>query len=83
MGISVDTDPAMKAVQNVKELENPSAWKADIVVYPELFLRNSNLNKLYTYAVNLSPAVEMGLWKGGKLTAPSRISRSYQSIWRI
>ena len=34
-----------------------------------MFLKNNSLNKLYTYAVNLSPAIEMGLWKGGKLTA--------------
>lgn len=69
MGISIDTDHAMKAVENAKEIENPSAWKVDVIVYPELFLKNNSLNKLYTYAVNLSPAIEMGLWKGGKLTA--------------
>ncbi len=69
MGISIDTDHAMKALENAKEIENPSAWKVDVIVYPELFLKNNSLNKLYTYAVNLSPAIEMGLWKGGKLTA--------------
>lgn len=69
MGISMDTDDAMEALQAVKCVENPSAWKVDIVVYPELFLKNNSMHTLYTYAVNLSPAVEMGLWKGGKLTA--------------
>ena len=50
MGISIDTDHAMKAVENAKEIENPSAWKVDVIVYPELFLKNNSLNKLYTYA---------------------------------
>lgn len=69
MGISVDTDNAMKALRGSGRTINPSAWKMDVVVYPELFLKNTSFNKLYTYAVSLSPALEMGLWKGGKLTA--------------
>lgn len=69
MGISVDTDCAMEVIRNAESTANPSAWKTDIVVYPELFLKNNSLNKLYTYAINLSPAVEIGLWKGGRLTA--------------
>lgn len=69
MGISVDTESAMEALQDVKNTKNRSAGKADIVVYPELFLKNTNFNKLYTYAISLSPAIEMELWKGGKITA--------------
>lgn len=69
MEISVNTDSAVEALKEVKSIENPSAWKVDIVVYPELFLQNNSFDKLYRYAVNLSPAIEMGLWKGGKLTA--------------
>lgn len=69
MGISVDTDRAVEALKEVKGMENPSAWKVDIVVYPALFLQNNSFDKLYRYAVDLSPAVEMEMWKGGKLTA--------------
>lgn len=69
MGISVDTDQAMESLKNASKKEVPSAWKADIVVYPELFLENNTFDELYTYAINLNPALEMGLWKGGKLTA--------------
>lgn len=69
MGISVDTDRAMEALKGVKSMENPSAWKVDIVVYPTLFLQNNSFDKLYRYAVDLSPAIEMEMWKGGKLTA--------------
>lgn len=73
MEISVDTDNAMNALKGTTKGKNPSAWKADIVVYPELFLQNNSFDKLYRYAISLSPALEMGLWKGGKLTAQAVI----------
>ena len=67
MGITVDTDPAMKALKNAGQEEVPSAWKMDLVIYPDLFLENNTFDELYTYAINLNPAVEMALWKGGKI----------------
>ena len=69
MGITADTDPAMKVLKNAGREEAPSAWKVDLVVYPDLFLENNTFDELYTYAINLNPAVEMALWKGGKMTA--------------
>jgi hypothetical protein len=66
MGITVDTDPAMKALKNAGQEEVPSAWKVDLMIYPDLFLENNTFDELYTYAINLNPAVEMALWKGGK-----------------
>ena len=69
MGITVDTDAAMKALKNAGQEEAPSAWKMDLVIYPDLFLENNTFDELYTYAINLNPAVEMALWKGGKMTA--------------
>lgn len=39
------------------------------MVYPEVKLENSSFDRLYTYYVNLAPAVEMALWKGAELTA--------------
>lgn len=68
MGISVDTDRAMEALKNAGKEEAPSVWKVDLVIYPELFLENNTFDELYTYAINLNPAIEMELWKGGKLT---------------
>ena len=38
-------------------------------VYPEVKMENSSFDRLYTYYVNLAPAVEMALWKGAELTA--------------
>ena len=69
MGISVDTDKAMEALKGAEKTEASSAWKVDVVVYPDLFLENNTFDELYTYAVNLNPALEMNLWKGAKLMA--------------
>lgn len=69
MGITVNTDPAMKALKNAGKKEASSAWKVDLVIYPDLFLENNTFDVLYTYAINLNPALEMELWKGGRLTA--------------
>ena len=57
MGITVDTDAAMKALKNAGQEEVPSAWKVDLMIYPDLFLENNTFDELYTYAINLNPAV--------------------------
>lgn len=69
MGIGVDTDKPMQALKNTGKEESSSAGKVDLVIYPELFLENNTFDELYTYAINLNPALEMDLWKGAKLTA--------------
>lgn len=69
MDISVDTDEAMLALTGESRLQRPAAGKVDITVYPELFLENNTFDELYTYAVNLNPALEMQLWRGARLTA--------------
>ena len=37
MRISVDTDNAMKVLEKSEKPENTSAWKVDVVIYPDLF----------------------------------------------
>ena len=69
MGISYDTDKAMGILKKAHKTLNSSAGKVDIVIYPEVKLANSSLDRLYTYYINLAPAVEMALWKGAELTA--------------
>ena len=69
MGISYDTDEAMEVLKKRHRTLNSSAGKVDIVVYPEVKMENSSFDRLYTYYVNLAPAVEMALWKGAELTA--------------
>lgn len=69
MALSYDTDPAMLRLRGVTAAQNRSQWKADVVVYPGLTLQNFRLDRLYSYAVTLSPAVELSPWKGARLTA--------------
>ena len=56
MGITVDTDPAMKALKNAGQEEVPSAWKVDLVIYPDLFLENNTFDELYTCLLYTSPS---------------------------
>lgn len=65
--VSYDTDEAMRRLKG-KERRNKMAGRIDVVLYPELFLQNSWLDKLYGVAVNFSPAIQMDLWKGAVLT---------------
>ena len=65
--VSYDTDEAMRRLKG-KESRNRMAGRIDVVLYPELFLQNSWLDKLYGVAVNFSPAIRMDLWKGAVLT---------------
>ena len=43
-------------------------FKTDIVVYPQVQYRNYVINKIYTFLITVSPAVEISLWSGNKLT---------------
>ena len=47
---------------------NTSLYKVDIIVYPELYFRNYILSKVYEVVVNVSPTIEISLWKGMKLS---------------
>lgn len=47
--------------------KNSSLFKVDVVVYPELFFRNYKLSVMYEAVINLSPSIEVSLWKGMKL----------------
>ena len=51
------------------ERKNSSLYKVDIVVYPELRFQNLIITQIYQILFNLSPAVEVSLWKGMKLEA--------------
>lgn len=65
--VSYDTDQAMHRLKG-KESKNKMAGRIDVVLYPELFLQNSWLDKIYGTAVNFSPAIQMDLWPGAVLT---------------
>lgn len=49
--------------------KNRSLYKIDIVVYPDFSFQNLLITQIYQVLFNISPAVEVSLWKGMKLTA--------------
>lgn len=65
--VSSDLGGSWKKVRKV-EKKNSSLFKVDIVVYPEFMFQNYKLSRMYDIVLNLSPAVEVSLWKGGKFT---------------
>lgn len=53
---------------------NSSLFKVDIVVYPDLSFQNYRISKIYESLWELSPTIEVSLWKGmkfnGQITIP-------------
>lgn len=66
--VSYDLGTSRKMANKVKR-KNSSLFKVDIVVYPELSLKNLVITQIYQVLFNLAPAVEVSLWKGMRLTA--------------
>lgn len=66
--VSYDLGDAWKQVRKIKK-ENNSLFKVDVVIYPELSLKNLVITQVYQVLFNLSPTIEVSLWKGMKLTA--------------
>lgn len=63
---SVELGDSWNKIRREKR-QNSSLYKVDILVYPELHFRNYNLSRVYSIVVNVSPVVEISLWKGMKL----------------
>lgn len=53
--------------------KNSSLFKVDIMVYPQLSYMNMVITQIYQALFDLSPAVEVSLWPGGKLTGQIKI----------
>ncbi|MCC8089052.1 MAG: YjbH domain-containing protein [Rikenellaceae bacterium] len=47
---------------------NNSAGKIDFIIYPEFHFRNVRLDIMYQTQLNISPAIEINLWRGSKFT---------------
>ena len=65
--VSYEVDDAWKKLRGVTK-SNSSLFKVDVVVYPWLMFQNYKLSKMYDYVFQLSPAIEVSMWKGMKLT---------------
>lgn len=70
--VSYDLGDSWNKVKREKS-QNSSLYKIDIVVYPELSFKNLIITQIYQVLFNLSPAVEVSLWKGMKLTAQVKL----------
>lgn len=64
-GIRYELTPHKGAVY-----EEEPRWggRAELVVYPQVSLNNSWLDKLYGVMLNVAPALKVRLWKGAKFT---------------
>lgn len=65
--VTYDLGGSWKKVRKQKK-KNSSLYKVDIVVYPEFSFQNLIITQIYQVLFNLSPAVEISLWKGMKFT---------------
>lgn len=66
--VSYDLGESWELVKNEKR-KNSSLYKVDVLVYPELSFKNVRLSVMYEFLINLSPTVEVSLWKGSKVSA--------------
>ncbi len=69
---SYDLQGSWQKVRKAKR-KNSSLFKVDVLVYPQLSFKNLIINKIYQALFDLSPAVEVSLWKGMKLTGQVKI----------
>lgn len=70
--VSYELGAAWKKAKKVK-LRNRSLFKVDVLVYPQLAFKNLVITQIYQVLFNLSPAIEVSMWKGMKLTAQLKL----------
>lgn len=66
--VTYDLGDSWKNVRK-KKRNNSSLFKVDILVYPQLYFKNVIITQVYQACLELSPAVEVSLWRGSKVTA--------------
>ena len=70
--VSYELGKSWDAVKK-EEKKNSSLFKVDILIYPQLSYMNLVITQIYQVLFQLSPAVEVSLWPGAKLTGQVRI----------
>ncbi len=70
--VSYELGNTWKEAKKVK-LKNRSLFKIDVLVYPQLAFKNLVITQIYHVLFNLSPAIEVSMWKGMKLTAQVKL----------
>ena len=66
-GIRYELTPRQR-VFNPDEVRMPWDGRVELVLYPQISLTNSWLDKIYGAVINIAPAVEARLWKGAAFT---------------
>lgn len=56
-----------------EEKKNSSQFKVDILIYPQLAFMNLIITQIYQVLFQLSPAIEISLWSGMKLTGQIKL----------
>ena len=64
--VTYDLGPTWKQARKAKR-HNSSLFKVDIVVYPQLLFKNVVITQIYQACFELSPAIEVSLWRGSRL----------------
>ena len=70
--VSYELGDTWKNARKIK-LKNSSLFKIDVLVYPEFSFKNVIITQIYQILFDLSPAIEISLWKGMKATAQVKI----------
>ena len=70
--VSYELGDTWKNARKIK-LKNSSLFKIDVLVYPEFSFKNVIITQIYQVLFDLSPAIEISLWKGMKATAQVKI----------
>ena len=70
--VSYDIGDSWDKVKKEKK-KNSSLFKVDIMVYPQLSYMNMIITQIYQVLFDLSPAIEVSLWPGSKLTGQIKI----------
>ncbi len=66
--VSYDLGSSRRELSKIDK-KNRSLYKIDIVVYPDFSFQNLLITQIYQVLFNISPAVEVSMWKGMRLTA--------------
>jgi hypothetical protein len=61
--VSYNLGDSWKKIKKEKE-KNSSLFKVDILIYPQLSFKNLIITQIYQVLFDLSPTIEVSLWKG-------------------
>jgi hypothetical protein len=67
INVTYHTNKSWGKLQN-KNQANTHIKKIDLVLYPEFYMMNVLLNRIYEVQVNIAPAIEVSLWRGNMFT---------------